>query len=90
MGNSFVHDPQASLPYGVDWSGWLADGDTIQTSTWTVPDGLTKGAESDAAGQTTVWLSGGTAGETYSVVNHIVTEQGMEDDRTISIICRNR
>lgn len=90
MGNSFVHDPDANLPYGVDWTSWLADGDTIQTSTWMVPAGLVKGDEDVADGQATVWLSGGTAGDSYSVTNHIVTTQGMEDDRTIRILARDR
>lgn len=90
MSNSFVHDPDAVLPYGIDWSSWLADGDSIDTSTWTVPAGLAKGGEDLTGGQATVWLSGGTAGESYLVTNHVVTTDGMEDDRSIRIFVRQR
>lgn len=90
MGNTFVHDPDAVLPYGMDWSSWLAEGDSIVTSTWTVPTGLTKTDESEDGGVATVWLSGGVDGVSYSVTNHIVTAQDMEDDRTLRIIVRQR
>lgn len=38
-----IKDPDAKLPYTVDWSPWLAgEGDTIASVTWIVPDGITK------------------------------------------------
>lgn len=90
MGNSYVKDPDANLPFGVDWSGWLAEGDTIVTSTWIVPVGLTMGVDGVDGGQATVWLSGGTAGENYTVTNRVVTSGGMVDDRSIRILVRDR
>lgn len=82
-----VKDPNAKLDYGFDWSAWL-DGDTISASSWTVPTGLTQSvspAPSFSATTTTIWLEGGTAGEKYSVSNHITTTAGRQDDRTIVV-----
>jgi hypothetical protein len=89
---SIEKDPQAKLDYAVDWSAWLQAGETITTSTWTVPAGLSQitPAPSIAAGVTTIWLGGGTLGARYDVVNHIVTSQGREDDRTLHIFVVDR
>lgn len=75
-------DPEAVLDYSFDWSRWL-DGDTISSSTWDADDGIT--VDSDAFGEniSTVWLSGGEAGQFYKVTNHIVTAAGRESDRTM-------
>lgn len=77
-------DPQAVLDYGFDWSAWL-DSDTIATSGWIVPDGLTEVSESNTTTTTTVWLSGGTASTTYRVVNTITTAGGRTDERSLLI-----
>lgn len=81
-------DPQAVKDYGLDWSAWLAVGDTISTSLWTVSDpSLTINAfpSSILGGVTTVWLSAGTEGMVYSLVNHIKTSLNREDDRTVTV-----
>lgn len=69
---------------------WLADGETISTSTWTVPTGITKDSESETDDTTTIWLSGGTHGTDYDLVNEIVTSAGRTANRTIRIRCRER
>ena len=102
--NSVIHDPQAVLAYGFDWAdggandggdtdtGWLSS-DTITTSTWSIsgPDALLV-VDSDAndTTTTTVVLSGGTANSTYSVVNHIVTAAGYEDERSLIVKVQQR
>lgn len=86
----FEKDPIANLDYERDWSVWLKAGDTILTSTWTVPAGLTKTDESNTATIATVWLSGGTVGSSYQVTNRIVTAQGRTDERSIQIVVRQR
>ena len=99
-------DPDAVLDYKRDWNrrppatpngnpgvpgtGWLAEGETIATSTWTVPDGLTKDSESHDDTTATVWLSGGTLGANYIITNHITTSQGRSDERSLPIEIRNR
>ena len=82
-------DPQARLDWRVDWSEWLGD-DTIATSSFAVETGLTKDSEDNDTTTATVWLSGGTAGERYTVTNHIVTAGGRIDERTFRIEVRER
>jgi hypothetical protein len=83
--DTFYKDPDAVLDYQIDWSTWLGS-DTISTSAWTVQSGLTKGSDSKTDTTTTVWLSGGTAGQTYRVTNRIVTAGGRTDDRTFWVV----
>ena len=88
--NTFEKDPQAVLDYKVDWLSWLAAGETIATSTWTVPSGITEDSDTHDDDSATIWLSGGTAGERYTVINHIVTSDDREDDRSMLISVKNR
>ena len=88
---NFTKDPQAVLDYAIDWTKWLDEvGDTIETSTWIVPTGLTKVTETNTSNLATVWLSGGTVGENYTVTNRITTVGGRADDRSITIHVRER
>ena len=79
---TLLHDPHAKLGYTVDWSDWLLNSDTISTSSWTVPTGLTKGTESKTNTTASVIVIGGTAKTNYVVTNHIITASGLEDDRS--------
>lgn len=79
-----VKDPNAVTDFQIDWTDWL-NGDTISTSTWTVETGITQDSESETTAITTIWLSGGTAGVTYTVTNRIVTAAGRTDDRSIAV-----
>lgn len=85
----FKKDPAAILDYSIDWSLWL-NGDTIATSSWTVPAGLTKQSDTNNTSSTTVWLSGGTLGQTYTVTNRITTANGRTDERSILIKVEDR
>lgn len=83
--SEFTKDPDAVLDYTVDWATWLGT-DTISTSTWpVVPAGITKDSDTNSTTIATIWLSGGTIGETYQLTNRIVTAGGRTDDRTITI-----
>jgi len=79
-----LKDPDATLDYQVDWSEWLGS-DTIASSTWVVDSGITLDIDTNTTTTATAWLSGGTAGETYTATNRIVTADGRTDDRTITI-----
>jgi len=81
----YKKDPQAVLDFGFNWSLWLATGETITASTWTVETGLTEDSDAKNDTQTTVWLSGGTAGNIYKAVNKIVTSASRTDERTLEI-----
>jgi hypothetical protein len=82
MPQSWLHDPDSVLDYMIDWTGWLG-ADSIATSTWIVPAGLTKTSDTHDATTATIWLSGGTANSTYTVTNHIVTAGGRIEDRSL-------
>ncbi len=84
MSYPYIQDDGAKLDYGFDWHLWLGT-DTIATSTWTVPAGLTASLLSFTPTTTTIWLAGGTLGQSYSVVNQITTAAGRTDERTIVI-----
>lgn len=87
---SITKDPNAVLDYRFNWADWLAEvGDTISASTWTPDTGITKDSSANTTTTATVWLSGGTAGQSYEVVNHITTAGGRQDDRTLLVRVRN-
>lgn len=86
-----IKDPDAVLPFAVDWTDWLTnEADTADTFTWILPDGLTKAAEMTDGGKATVWLSGGTDGKNYDLTCRITTTGGRIDDRTMRIHVRSR
>lgn len=91
MPSIFDKDPNAVLPYMINWLLWL-NGDTIAASTWTVPSEITKDSDTHSNSLVTIWLSGGTAGEEYTLVNHIVTASvpPKKEDRSIKIIMKQR
>lgn len=93
MANSLtmpIKDPDAVLDYAIDWSDWLQSGETISTSAWTVQTGLTAGSTGNNGTIASIWLSGGTAGTTYTATNRITTNQGRTDDRTLRIPVESR
>ena len=82
--------PAEEIDYGVDWSAVLEAGDTITASTWSVPEGLTKGAEGLTGATTKVFLSGGELDRSYDVVNVIETSGGRTYQETIRLYVRAR
>jgi len=86
----FEKDPQAVLDYAFDWSDWLDTEETIDDTTITVASGLTKDSDSESDGIVTIWLSGGTAGTSYTVACKIVTSSSRTDERSITIMVINR
>lgn len=87
---TFRKDPDAVLDYGIDWSTYLESGETITDSDWTVPSGITKDSDQRADTSTKAWFSGGTAGETYTVSNKIVTSSSRTDERSFEIRVEER
>ena len=78
-------DPDSVLDYQLDWSSWLGT-DTISTSVFTVPTGLTKDSEGNTSTTSTVWLSGGTLNQIYNVVCRITTTGGRTVDRSFDVL----
>jgi hypothetical protein len=90
MATILTKDPDAVLDYGLDWEPWLAGVDTIASSQWFAPVGLT--IESDAHTDTTatVWLSEGVRGAQYLVTNRITTASGRTEDRSFVLQIADR
>ena len=81
-------DPNDVLDYVIDWTARLdPDTDTIQSSLWIVPDGITKNSDQIMSGskKTKIWLSGGSVSITYSFVNRVTTVGGRTMDQTVKI-----
>jgi len=84
-------DPNEVLDYLINWAGTeekpgrLVEGDAIASSTWIVPSGITKDSDTFDDETTTIWLSGGTLGETYELTNRIVTDGLRTMDQTMKI-----
>lgn len=77
-------DPDESKIYTMDWTEGLNDTATISTSTWTVTSGITNAADTIVTGslKTTLRLTGGTAGATYTCTNRITTSDGETLERS--------
>lgn len=87
---TYYQDPDAILDYEMDWSEWLSDGDTIASSTWIVPEGVTTAGEANTTTTATVWLSGGVAHSRYRVTNRIVTAGGRQNDCSFDLCVQER
>lgn len=85
----YIKDPDAVLDYSFDWSLWLANSETISTSTFSAV-GLTINSDSKTTTSTTAWISGGADGNVYQLSNKITTNQGRTDERSVTIRVKNR
>lgn len=83
-------DPDEVLDYSIDWSGRLSGDDTISLSVWTVPDGITNEEEDKSGATTTLWLSGGSEGQTYSFLNRVTTVGGRVMDQTVTLKIKSK
>ena len=81
---TYNKDPSEVLDYTLDWET-LLDGDTITTSDWAVPTGITKDSESETTVLAIIWVSGGTVDKQYTLTNTIVTDAGRTRVRSIAI-----
>ena len=82
-------DPDDTLDYVFDWydsgDGFLGV-DTITSATFTATTGLTIDSQSNDTQTATVWLSGGTSGQTYTVNCRIVTAAGRSKDASVDFL----
>jgi hypothetical protein len=88
MNDTFSKDPNAVLDYAFDWTEWLESAETIDTFQVTGSTGITVDSTNNLGKKIIVWLSGGTAGQGYAILCHIVTSMNRIDDKTMYIICR--
>jgi hypothetical protein len=87
----WIRDSAAQIEdYVVDWTARLAPGDTIASSTFSLPPGLLATKSSFDAATTNVWISGGVDGERYEVVNRVATAGGRTMDQVVRLRVRGR
>lgn len=84
-----VKDPDGTLDYAADWSGWLGT-DTIVSAQWTVPSDITITQQSTTTTVSTVWVSGGISGNSYDCTCRITTSTGRTCDRTFRLKVKER
>ena len=78
---TFFKDPNSVEDYQI-----IQDGiDSIQTSAWNVPTGLTEVKSSFNSQSATVWISGGTNGVNYELTNTVTTSMGRTFKQSITI-----
>ena len=90
-------DPDEVLDYRIDWLGTSSDPgplygltDAIANSLWVVPAGISSETETNDDGSTTIWLSGGTVGDTYEILNRITTDDGRVFDQTVKLSIKTK
>lgn len=88
----FLKDPSDLLDYTVKWGDWLGPTDTIAASdtpdpavVWTVPTGITEDHHAKTTTDSSIWLSGGTAGQEYAIACKIRTEGGRIAETTFVV-----
>lgn len=89
----FAKDPQAILDYSFDWDdNYLALGETISTSVWSVlPAGeLAIDSTANTTSTATATVSSGIAGHIYRLTNRITTSNGRTEERSITMRVQDR
>jgi hypothetical protein len=80
-------DPNDVADFTLDWTSELA-GDLITASEWLeIEAGITTDSRPDTftSTSTTIWVGGGTMGQTYSLTNRITTAGGRIFDQTVEL-----
>jgi len=96
IGSYIVKDPEAYLTYTVDWVDWVPGGDSLSTSTFTTSTisgdaaPIVIAATTTIGAQAVVEISGGSAGELYTITNTITTTNGETDIRRFRIRVEQR
>jgi hypothetical protein len=79
--------------FDIDWSQWLADGETISSSSFAVTSpaqDITIDSDSNDDTTATVELSGGFDGRLYRITNTITTSSARTDDQSIWVRAVNQ
>lgn len=97
-GTYILKDPQAQLVYTMDWSEWLALGQTIATVSYAVqarsndPQPVTLESEGIANNNTYTYveLAGGSVNKVYTITATVTTDDGSTDRRNFRVKIENR
>ena len=90
----YLKDPHSRVDYAIDWSAYLAPGQTLALSEWAVEPaeagGVAVDATSFSATASAATLSGGVAGHVYSVANRVTMSDGRSDERSLTLRAEQR
>ena len=84
-------DPEAVLDYVIDWSDYLAIGETLVASEWALAGDAVLGIDTFTDTLATAWVSGGTT--TFRLTNYITTSStpvARRDQRTLVIKVKDK
>jgi len=84
-------DPNAVLDYVIDWSDYLAVGETLVSSSWQLSGDAVLETDTNTDTTATAWVSGGTA--TFRLTNSITTSSlpvARQDQRTLVIKVKDK
>ncbi|MDE3060739.1 MAG: hypothetical protein KGJ06_06990 [Pseudomonadota bacterium] len=80
--------PAELLDWTINWASRGLGSDTILTSEWSQSsEDFTVSDTSNTGTTATFWLTGGTAGNTYTITNTVTTSGGRTLQETVSYIC---
>lgn len=86
-----LKDPESTERHGMDWSGWLQEGDAIASCTVTVDrDTLLIDQVGHDDGIVSWRLRGGANGEDYILTCQITSTSGLIDERSVRYPVRQR
>lgn len=89
-------DTEAVLDYSINWGDWMPTGDSVNTSTFTITaisgdtDALTVNSSAISTNVCTAVISGGTAGNIYTVSNTIATNNNITERRHFRVCVKAR
>jgi hypothetical protein len=76
--------PSERVTFSVNWAAYLSS-DTITSSVWIVPTGITQVSVSNTSTQANIMLQGGTLGKIYRLLNRITTSSNEIVDQSVDI-----
>lgn len=92
MSRLWKKDPDDSEAYTITWRGTdsgvqyaLEDTESISASVWTLSAELNEESSSFDATTSTILISGGTAGERYTVTNTVTIDSGRVLSRSVYV-----
>ena len=90
MSNHVTQDPDATaVDYQLDWSAYLASGDSIVSRLWTINPDESPSLLSQIT-SATVFVGQLVLGVVYELTEKITTANGVTDQRGITIRCEHR
>ena len=87
MADHYVQDPNDKLDWTHDWSDFLAAGDTISSRVWSIDPDQSPSHIVSGGTSATAWVDNLNVGVVYRLSEKIITANGVEGERAITIRC---